>query len=160
MAKKNKETNKEKRKKLCLISSSGGHYEQLLMLSDLSKQYDTFIVTEKVDYDVKARYYLYKTGLKDFWWIIKMFVNFVKSLRIFYREKPDAIVTTGTMITIPMCLLAKIFRKKVVYIETYARVHDCTRTGKFLYKYADLFIYQWEELEKFYPKGIYGGSIY
>ena len=159
MSKKKKEK-EDKRKKLCLISSSGGHYEELLMLKGLAKKYDIFIVTEKVDYKIEAKYSLYQTGLKDFWWIIKMFVNFFKTLRIFHKEKPDVVITTGTMIAIPMCMLAKIFKKKVVYIESYSRVHDCTRTGKFLYKHADLFIYQWEELEKFYPKGIYGGSIY
>ena len=50
--------------------------------------------------------------------------------------------------------------KKVIYIETFARVNDCTRAGKLMYKIADLFIYQWEALEKFYPNGVFGGSIY
>ena len=37
---------KERRKKkICLISSSGGHFEQLLMLRKLSEDYNVFIVT-------------------------------------------------------------------------------------------------------------------
>ncbi len=59
-----------------------------------------------------------------------------------------------------MAFLAKLFGKKLIYIESFARVYDGSKTGKLLYKYADLFIVQWESLKEVYPKAIYGGSIY
>ena len=34
-------------KKVCFASSSGGHFEQLLMLKPLMNKYESFIVTEK-----------------------------------------------------------------------------------------------------------------
>ena len=150
----------EKKKKLCLISSSGGHYEQLSMLKKLDDKYDLFWVTEKTDYNGNADYYLSQTGLKDWCMPFKMIGNCFKTLRFWLKEKPQAVITTGTMVALPVCFLAKICRKKVIYIETFARVRDCTRAGKLMYKIADLFIYQWEYLEEFYPKGVYGGSIY
>ena len=58
------------------------------------------------------------------------------------------------------CLLAKLLGKKVIYIESFARVTDGNRTGKLIYKFADLFIYQWEQLAQIYPNGVYGGGIY
>ena len=64
------------------------------------------------------------------------------------------------MIAIPVCLWAKFRKKKVIYIETFSRIHNCTRTVKLMYKFADLFIYQCETLKEFYPNGVYGGSIY
>ena len=148
------------KKKLCLISSSGGHYEQLSMLRKLEDKYDLFWVTEKTDYKGNADYYLFQTGLKDWLMPIKMIGNCFKTLHFWIKEKPQAVITTGTMVALPMCLLAKICRKKVIYIETFARVKDCTRAGKMMYKIADLFIYQWEYLKEFYPNGVYGGSIY
>ncbi len=148
------------KKKLCLISSSGGHYEQLSMLRKLEDKYDLFWVTEKTDYKGNADYYLFQTGLKDWLMPIKMIGNCFKTLYFWIKEKPQAVITTGTMVALPMCLLAKICRKKVIYIETFARVKDCTRAGKMMYKIADLFIYQWEYLKEFYPNGVYGGSIY
>lgn len=150
----------KKKMKVCMISSSGGHYEQLSMLKKLETKYDLFWVTEKTDYNGNADYYLSQTGLKDIWMPFKMIGNCFKTLRIWIKEKPQAVITTGTMIALPICFLAKLCRKKVVYIETFARVRDCTRTGKLMYKIADLFIYQWEYLKEFYPNGIYGGSIY
>lgn len=156
------ENNEEvgKRQKLCLISSSGGHYEQLSMLKKLGEKYDLFWVTEKTDYKGNANYYLYQTGLKDWRMPFKMVANCFKTLRFWIKEKPNAVITTGTMVALPVCFLAKLLRKKVIYIETFARVRDCTRAGKLMYKVADLFIYQWEYLKEFYPEGVYGGSIY
>ena len=150
----------EKRLKVCLISSSGGHYEQLQMLKKLGEKYDIFWVTEKTKYSGNANYYLHQTGLKDVFCIFKMIANCFKTLKFWRKEKPDAVITTGTMIAIPVCLWAKFRKKKVIYIETFSRIHNCTRTGKLMYKFADLFIYQWETLEEFYPNGVYGGSIY
>ena len=90
----------------------------------------------------------------------KRFCISFKTIYIIAKERPDFVVTTGTMVAIPMCVLLKLFRKKVIYIETFSRVTNCTRAGKFMYGKADLFIYQWEQLAKYYPDGVYGGSIY
>ena len=153
-------TSVAKRAKLCMISSSGGHYEQLSMLKPLGEKYDLFWVTEKTDYKGNADYYLAQTGSKDIWMIFKMLGNCFATLRFWLKEKPSAVITTGTVVALPVCFLAKLCRKKVIYIETFARVRDCTRAGKLMYKIADLFIYQWEYLEEFYPNGVFGGSIY
>lgn len=146
--------------KICLISSSGGHYEQLKRLKDLELNNELIWITEKTEYSSKADYYLTQTGLKDKWFIPKMIVNSVQSLSIWLKEKPDYVITTGTMIVIPLALLAKIFGKKLIYIETFARVYDGTKAGKLMYKFADLFIIQWESLQEIYPDAVYGGSIY
>lgn len=89
-----------------------------------------------------------------------MIKNFAYSLKIWVKEKPDLVITTGTMVAIPLAIYSKMFNKKLIYIETYARVYDGTKAGKLMYKYADLFIIQWESLKEIYPNAIYGGSIY
>ncbi len=151
---------KDKKKKICLASASGGHFEQLQRLKPLLEKYEGFIVTEKTDFKVKADYFVTQTGLNCKGWIRKTFKLFREIFKICRKEKPDVIVTTGTYIALPLMIYCKLYRKKLIYIETFARVTDTTKAGKLMYKYADLFIYQWPELEKFYPKGLYGGSIY
>jgi len=91
---------------------------------------------------------------------LKMIINFFSSIKIWYIERPDFVITTGTMIVLPMAFLAKLFRKKLIYIESFSRIYDGSRTGRLMYKYADLFIIQWESLREIYPKAVYGGSIY
>lgn len=147
-------------KKICLISSSGGHYEQLKMLAPLEKKHQVYWITEKTDYSIDADYYLIQTGLKDNKYKSKMLKNLIESIKIWKKEKPDFVITTGTMVALPTILLAKLFRKKVIYIETFARIYDGTKAGKLIYKFADLFIYQWEPLKDIYEDGVFGGSIY
>ncbi|TKD70731.1 PssD/Cps14F family polysaccharide biosynthesis glycosyltransferase [Pseudalkalibacillus hwajinpoensis] len=151
---------KKKFNKVCLISSSGGHYEQLKMLSPLAENNDVFWITEGAKYTSDADYYLFQTGMRDKLFPLKMLLNIFKSIKIWYKERPDYVITTGTMIVLPMAFLAKLFGKKLIYIETFARVNDGTRAGRLMYKHADLFIIQWEPLKKVYPKAIYGGGIY
>ena len=50
--------------------------------------------------------------------------------------------------------------KKVIYIESFARVDEPSLTGKLMYHVADLFIVQWKEMMEFYPNAVYGGGIF
>lgn len=150
--------------KICFAASSGGHFEQLLMLKKLMEKYDSFIVTEKTLYaplsdDIKP-YYMKQVNRKEFTFIFRMIANLFRSLHIFFREKPDVVITTGAMAMIPMCLIAKMFRKKLIFIESFAKVTSPTKTGKLMYKFADRFYVQWESMLEIYPDAIYLGGIY
>ena len=151
-------------KKICFIASTGGHFEQLMMLNPLIEKYDSFIVTEKTSYSVikknKKLYYLIQVNRNEKLAIIKMIINILRSIKIFIEEKPDIVITTGVLSTIPMCLIAKIFRRKIIYIESFAKINSPTLTGKLIYKFADQFYVQWREMLEIYPKAIYKGGIY
>ncbi|MBW9148504.1 polysaccharide biosynthesis protein [Clostridium sp. CM028] len=151
-------------KKICFAASSGGHFEQLMMLKPLMGKYESFILTEETQYatskDEIEQYYLKQINRKEFNMIFKFIVNTILSLIIFIKKRPDIVVSTGVLATIPMCMIAKIFGKKLIYIESFAKINSPTLTGKLLYKYADQFYIQWEELRAFYPNAIYKGGIY
>lgn len=155
-------------KKVMFISSTGGHFNELLQLKPLFEKYDYHIVTEKdkmtqcfkEEYKEKISYLLYGTRAHIFKYIIQLIINCFLSLFLFIRIRPKYIVTTGTHTAGPMCCLGKIFGSKIIYIETFANRHTKTATGKLIYKFADLFIVQWEELLEIYPKAVLGGSIY
>ncbi|WP_461197751.1 PssD/Cps14F family polysaccharide biosynthesis glycosyltransferase [Enterococcus sp. N249-2] len=148
--------------KICILASSGGHFEQALMLKDLKKTYKVILITEKTDYisSDEGTYLLSQVNRKDKFFFAKMIVNLWKSLLIFINEKPDVIISMGALSTIPMFLIAKIMKKKVIFIESFAKTTTPTMTGKFLYNYSDLFIVQWPEMIDIYPKAICLGSIY
>ena len=54
----------------------------------------------------------------------------------------------------------KLNKKKIVYIESFAKVTSPTLSGKFMYKYADQFYVQWPQMKEIYPNAIYLGGIY
>lgn len=151
-------------KKICFAASAGGHLEQLLMLRPLMDRYDSFIITEKTDYRTfegeQKVYYVPQVNRKRFTFVLKLFIDFVKSFVIFIIEKPDIVISTGVLATIPMCIIAKIFHKKLIYIESFAKLTSPTKTGKFLYRFSDQFYVQWESMLEYYPDAIYVGGIY
>lgn len=157
---KNLQPSGQKGMKICMISSSGGHYEELSMLKKLGELHKLFWVTEKTNYQADADYYLLQTDFKDVLVLPKMVINSWRTLRFWRQEKPQVVITTGTLVALPACFIAKLAGKKVVYIESFSRIYDCTKTGKLIYRIADLFIYQWEPLAEYYPNGVYGGSIF
>lgn len=151
----------KRKHKICLVSSSGGHWEQLKKLAPLAEKYEGFYVTEKTRFDASpAKYLMYQTDLKDKWMIPKMLVNSVKTIKIWWQERPDIIVTTGTLVAYPFYLLSVLFRKKFVFIETFGRANMPTVAGKLMEKHSDLFIVQWETQKKYYKKAIFGGCLY
>lgn len=153
---------KHKRKpRLCFVSSSGGHWEQLQKLLPLAEKYEGFFVTEKTQFDAPlAKYFLRQTDLKDKWMPVKMFWNVGCTLKIWFIERPDFIITTGTMVAYPFYILSIIFRKKFVFIETFGRANMPTVAGRYMEKHSDLFIVQWETQKKYYKKAVYGGCLY
>lgn len=156
--------NRSRKIKIAFASSSGGHYEQLLMLKPLMEEYDSFIVTERTKYaagleEGKIRY-IRQVNRREKTCILKLLVNAALSLSILVKENPDIIICTGVLAMIPFCLLGKLFGKKLIFIESFAKITSPTETGKMLYRFADQFYVQWESMRKVYPDAIYLGGMY
>lgn len=154
----------KKKVKICFAASSGGHFEQLLMLKPLMERYDSFVITEETAYKAEVKgqkmYYMKMVNRKEAASVLKMLVNIFRSVKIYFHEKPDVVICTGVLAMIPICLIAKLMGRKLIYIESFAKVTSPTQTGKLLYKYADRFYAQWEQMLEIYPDAIYLGGIY
>ena len=110
--------------KICFAASTGGHFEQLMMLKPLMDKYDSFILTEKTQYESNTKgiktYYLNQVNRRELTCGPRMIANVFKTLRIYSKEKPDLIICTGVLAMLPMCLWMKLKKKKIIYIESFA----------------------------------------
>ena len=151
-------------KKVCYIQQQGGHYAQLMQLSGLMKETKSLIVTENIGkYADKPGevYYIKQVNRKEKDFMLLMIVNQFKSLYILIKERPDVIIQTGVLATIPLCILGKyLFRAKLIYIESFAKTRSPNATGRLMYKMADYFFVQHESMIQIYPDAIYEGGIY
>ncbi|WP_315071226.1 PssD/Cps14F family polysaccharide biosynthesis glycosyltransferase [uncultured Clostridium sp.] len=141
--------------KICFITSSGGHLTHLIQLKEWWKDKERFWVTfEKEDSKSilkdEKKYWCYFPTNRNIKNLVK---NTFLAVKILFKEKPDLIVSTGAAPAIPFFYLGKLFGAKVIYIEVYDRIEKPTITGKVVYPISDLFVLQWEEQKKFYPKG-------
>lgn len=154
----------EKEIKVCFAASSGGHLEEISCLKSLADKYDSFIITEKTNFDIDLFspniYFVDQINRHENKFLLHFIKLFFKSMKIFDKEKPECIISTGALATVPICIIAKLRRKKVIYIESFARVHNASFTGKIMYHIADKFYVQWPDMLDVYKKSEYIGGIF
>jgi len=159
------------KKKVLFIASTGGHLEELMQLKSMFDKYDYHIITEKTKSNLSLKnkypnrinflvYGSYTTISKKLTYPFKLLYNTIKSLFLYFRIRPKYIISTGAHTSGPMCLIGHIFGSKIIYIETFANSKSKSRTGSIVYKFADLFIVQWESMLGLYPNAVYGGWIF
>jgi UDP-N-acetylglucosamine:LPS N-acetylglucosamine transferase len=142
------------------ISSSGGHLSELQSAIPNS-------ITDRIVYIIsrdargqkslsnsKIYFIVDPNGL-----IMKYFINLVKACVLFLQIRPSVIISTGSGIAVPFILIGKLLGSKIIFIESGARIYTTSKTGRFVYKYADVFYVQYDTLLKFYPKAILGSLL-
>jgi len=147
--------------KICLTSSSGGHFNQLIKLLPILKSRKLFFITPATHMkNVLNRYTTYfikNPGRNPF----KFLSHSIVSLIILTKERPDVVITTGAGLVVPICFLAKfLFQSKIIFIESFSRIDTQSLTGKIVFHISDLFIVQWKKAQKLYgKKTVYGGPL-
>ena len=155
-----------KKKKVMFICSVGGHLTQMLQMKKIFDEYDYVLITEKTEVTKEMKdkynmeYLIYGSRNYLFSYIFKFSFNIIKSLYLFIKYRPKTIITTGTHTAVPMCYIGKLFRRKIIYIESFAKRTSPTLSGKMVYPIADIFIVQWESMLSIYPKAKCFGPIY
>ena len=148
--------------KVCLVGSSGGHLTHLYMLKPFWQKHDRFWVTfDKED----ARSLLEGEKMIPCYYptnrsIKALLINTKLAWKVLRKEKPDLIISSGAAVAVPFFYLGKMMGAKCIYIEVFDRIDHSTITGKLIYRIADKFIVQWEEMKKIYPKAENLGSIF
>jgi UDP-N-acetylglucosamine:LPS N-acetylglucosamine transferase len=147
--------------KLCLVSSSGGHLLQLYVLEEWWSKYERFWVTFKKEDAVSLLqrervYWAYFPTNRN---IKNLIRNTYLALKILFKEKPDIIVSTGAGVAVPFFYVGKLMKAKLIYIEVFDRIDSPTLTGKLVYPITNIFLLQWEEQKKFYPRGEVLGQL-
>ena len=152
----------EKKIKVCLVGSSGGHLAHLYMLKPFWLDKERFWVTfDKEDAktllkDEKMYPCYYPSNRR----IKALIINTVKAIKILSKEHPNLIISSGAAPAIPFFYIGKLFGAKTIYIEVFDRIDSSTIAGKLCYIVTDTFIVEWEEMKKVYPKSINLGSIF
>ena len=150
------------RLRVLMACSTGGHLAQLYTLKPWWRRHDRVWVTfDKAD----ARGHL--AGEKVVWAhhpttrnIPNTIRNFFLALRVVRRYRPDIVVSDGAGVALPFFVAAKLFRVPTVYIEVFERIdRNPTLTGRLCYPMSDLFLLQWEEQRRMYPKGVVIGPL-
>ncbi len=147
--------------KFCLACSGGGHLSELVQLHALYEKANCFFLTdhrENSDELAKTeRVFFVKCPRRN---PINFVINLFQSLKIFLSEKPDAVISTGADTAIAFCIIAKLFGKKLVFIESFCRVSEPSISARIAYPFSDLFFVQWSSMKKFFKRAVFAGSVF
>ncbi len=140
--------NKQKKQRVLLISSSGGHWIQMNRLRSAFREEDLyFACTDEGHRSLmpEGRFYYVPdasrtSGVIKILW--QAFCVFVLLLRI----RPTTVLTTGAAPGFFALFFAKLLRKRTIWVDSIANVDELSMSGRKAAKYADLFITQWEHL--------------
>ena len=138
---------------------------ELMQLLPAVKEHDFYIVTEKnvaskAIVEKYRHYYLVQQERKSLSFFLKFAYNIIASFLYLVKEKPSIILTTGAGASYPTCKFGKMLGKKVIYVESFAKLDDKSVTGEMVYPFADYFFVQWEEMKRVYPNALYHGTVY
>lgn len=152
--------------KICFVASGGGHLRQLLQLAPLRDEYPYYFVTEKTSLgaslssDHEALFVPHfafgqrkSEGWLPFLW--SGFKNALVSTFHFFRQRPDVIISSGAGAAFVTLIWGRIFGKKIIYIESIARVTEVSLFGRLAAKHAGLIIVQWPSMEGLIEGGVY-----
>jgi hypothetical protein len=79
--------------------------------------------------------------------------------RVLRAYRPDVVISTGAGVAVPFFVMAKTLGMRTLYLEVYDRIDRPTLTGRLCYHFSDLFLLQWEEQQRCYPKGRVIGTV-
>lgn len=152
----------------------GGHFSQMMALSELFGIYNSILVTDN------ERASRTMPQLKDITYIevvnsgrekvkanqsnrLNFVIGYLKSFivyrRVWKKYRPKVIVSTGSNIAVPLFWIGKIHGSKLIFIETRAKVYARSLTGILVRKFADKIYVQWPEMLSLYPEAEYYGTL-
>jgi len=141
--------------KILFVCSSGGHLAQLYRLRPWWEGQERAWVTFD---DPQSRSLLQGERVTPaFAPTTRNVPNAIRNLglavRILRAERPDAVISDGAGVAFPFFLIARSFGVRTAYLEVYDRITRPTMTGRLCYPITNLFLLQWPEQARHYPRG-------
>lgn len=147
--------------KICLVASAGGHLSQLLLLHPAWDGCDVFwvstgpMVREKLQ--VIGRTYIVGECNREH--PFKTIGVMWRCLRIVLCEKPDVVLSTGAALGYLVCFWGKVFSAKIIWVDSIANTERLSLSGKMIRPFADLILSQWPDVADMYPNVEYVGEV-
>ena len=89
----------------------------------------------------------------------KAFATLVRSVALAWREKPDVVITTGSLPLAIFSLACRLFGARIVWIDSISQIEGISLSGKLVRPFADRFFVQWPELARKYAGTVYAGEL-
>jgi UDP-N-acetylglucosamine:LPS N-acetylglucosamine transferase len=152
--------------KLIVGASAGGHANELEILlraagSAWPVAPDSFVTTMEITAQGMARHGrpVHVIGEADRRKPFQAIMVVWRALYVALRERPDVVVTTGSMPLAVFCIWAKFLGARIIWIDSVAQIDKMSVSGRIMRRVADLCLVQWPDLVARNPGVEYCGEL-
>lgn len=152
----------ERRLRVLLVCSNGGHLAQLSKLKPWWSRHERLWVTfEKADAQAmlaseNTRWAHFPTTRN----LPNALRNMRLARRVLAEYRPDVIISSGAGVAVPFFVLGRLAGITTVYLEVFDRIDSATLTGRMCAPLSDLFCLQWDQQLEQYPGGTVVGPVF
>lgn len=161
---------------IAFILVSGGHSTEALGVADtFGNEIEKSFITFRGDTTTRAKIegkgpsievtrcfqeILRKNPIKQILLLPLFLYAIFEGIAALRKLAPDAVLSTGSGPAIPIMIAAKLTGRKVIYVESMARISSRSLTGIVAYHFlADQFFIQWPEQKMLYPDALFEGRV-
>lgn len=132
--------------RLLALASGGGHWIQLLRLRPAFADFDVTYVSTFENYAGMVGGARFHTVADASRFDLKPFIPiFLRALRILLRERPAAIVTTGSAPMLVFVILGRLTGRKTLWVDSIANGERLSSSGRMAKRFAKV-VTQWPEV--------------
>lgn len=133
--------------KILAVASDGGHWIELIRITKALEQdfklcYAGTNRNQALSVSGNRFYRITDFSRTDCYKFVPVFFQ---ALRIILKERPDAVITTGAAPGVVAVLVAALFRRKTVWIDSIANVNHLSLSGRIASRFVSRTYTQWEE---------------
>jgi len=134
----------ERTKTILAVASRGGHWVQLLRMRPAFEGCRVVYATSGRDQqtDVPGQK-LYAVGDASRWNKFALLLMAIRVTLVVLRVRPDVVISTGAAPGYMAIRLARLFRKRTIWVDSIANADEMSLSGKRVKPYADTWLTQW-----------------
>jgi UDP-N-acetylglucosamine:LPS N-acetylglucosamine transferase len=153
---------KPEQAQLLLVSSVGGHLLQLVALrpawSGFTRVWVTFDAADSRALLAGERVvHAHAPTNRN---LPNLLRNLVLALKVVRSTRPLAVITTGAGVAVPFAVVARLFRVRVVYVETLTRIDSPSLSYRLSRPFVSRTYVQWPELAATLPAARFCGTVF
>jgi UDP-N-acetylglucosamine:LPS N-acetylglucosamine transferase len=152
--------------KLVVGASAGGHATELHILLDAARgiwplEPSAYVTTMHIEAEGFAKHGkpVHVIGECDRRKPLQVVFVLFRTLWLAIQERPDVVVTTGSMPLAMFCAWAKLLGAKIVWIDSVAQIDEMSFSGKLMRRVADLCLAQWPDVAARNANVEYAGEV-
>lgn len=138
-----------KPKRLMAVASRGGHWTQLLRLSEAFNECDVTYIATVPEYGSMIPSGNFRVIIEaDRTSKVRLLLSMLQIFWLIVRIRPHVIVSTGAAPGYFAIRIGKLFGARTLWVDSIANPEELSMSGRLVQGHADVVLTQWEHLAK------------